>query len=455
MSYQIDDGAGLAVIAGGALINLNAAAKGTGLNGNPTPIVRTAESENGKVHMKIAAWGSNNLHPQDRLKLIEADTELPSLLDLKKRMLVGMGVGVFKITGYDPKTHNEQLERVGPLTAPEAYRFLSSINTLKWVEEAATDNEVFFNVMPEMVMGHGFKKIVGVYHQEAPFCRWEEMDRNGIINRCYINGNWERYDSQLTEEVVAYDPWATDPRQWIRDNAPRGNFIYPSYYSTPGKTYYQLPHFEGFFKSGWYDVAQAIPQFKKWMLKNQMSLRYHVEIEQGWWETQYPGFNDMKPEAKRKIMGDELQKFNDFLTGVEKAGKSLLSGMTWDEEKGSMYSSWKITVLADPQKDGKYLEDSSEASKHKLRALGIDPAIVGAGPGRDQGSAGSGSDKWAAIKIYLAALNPRRRVLLEPLQFIFDYNGWTDAGLVPRFIDHELFSTATASDKTPSPNPTA
>jgi hypothetical protein len=155
-------------------------------------------------------------------------------------------------------------------------------------------------------------------------------------------------------------------------------------------------------------------------------------------------------------MNDELTKFNNFLTGSKKAGKNLMTFMDLDIDAKQYKGFWKVTVLKNPNSDGEYIEDSKEASMHKLRALGLDPTIVGLGPGRDNGSAGSGSDKWAAIKIYLAGLTPMRQTLLDPLEFIFEYNGWKERGVVPRFVDHALFYTQTASEKSEqndNPNP--
>ncbi|MOA12613.1 hypothetical protein D3C78_1326240 [compost metagenome] len=83
-----------------------------------------------------------------------------------------------------------------------------------------------------------------------------------------------------------------------------------------------------------------------------------------------------------------------------------------------------------------------------MRALGIDGTLVGDGPGKKMG-AGSGSDKRIAYNIYCSLLQTHRDKLLKPLDFIADFNGWTDRlqGLKFRFRDIRL-ETLDKSHKT-------
>ncbi|HMT30417.1 MAG TPA: hypothetical protein PKD91_14175, partial [Bacteroidia bacterium] len=54
---------------------------------------------------------------------------------------------------------------------------------------------------------------------------------------------------------------------------------------------------------------------------------------------------------------------------------------------------------------------------------GVDPAIIGMTPGKGIG-AGSGSDKRIAFNVYVSLCQADRDIILEPLNFIRDYNGW-------------------------------
>jgi len=71
--------------------------------------------------------------------------------------------------------------------------------------------------------------------------------------------------------------------------------------------------------------------------------------------------------------------------------------------------------------------------------LDLDPTLVGDSPGKNMGS-GSGSDKRVAFNAKVALLNPHRELLLEPLYFIAEYNGWKAKypRLEFKFIEVEL-----------------
>lgn len=440
-----------AVISSGALINLNMAST-QGAKGSAPTLLYHESPEYGKVNGVIAAWGTNNLYPQDRIALIERDTELPTLIDWKARTLQGAGMLPYEVIGYDD-FGNEQL-RPAPDKVPEALAFLRKRATKRWLREASVDHMFFLNTFAEMILSRNREQIVHIGHQEATDSRVEVMDSTGRIPRVWLNGDWKNYRDINTRIRPAIDcRGAIDDVDELRSRNDGYNYIYLSAYPTPGKKYYQMPHHDGFFSSGWYDVGQAIPEFKKFLMKNQMTIKYHIEIDTQWWEKRYPGFWDtMKDEKRKEIQQNELRKFNELLTGAEKAGRTITSDMEWDIDAKQYKNAWKITPLKGDDMDGKYNEDSREASMHKLRALGIDLTIFGAGPGRDNATSGSGSDKWAAMKMYLASILPMREVLLDPINFIFDYNGWTERGVVPRIVDHPFYMTATASEL-PSQNP--
>lgn len=436
---------GMAVIGSGAIVSLSAVSDRLRSGAAPTVVYRSATAENGKVQGKVASWGTNNLYPQDRVALIEKDTELPQFLDFKARMLAGERLAVFKLEGYDAEGNEILGSATGPL-AMEAIAFVTARNTKKYLSEAAIDFHYFFNVFPELIVSRDRSRITGIFKQEATDCRWEEMDEQGRIKNCWINGNWAQYNDKHTMVLPVIDEWADDATEYVRTHK-SFKFIYPAYYSSPGKKYYQTPLHEGFFTSGWYDVSQAIPEFKKYMMQNQMSIKYHIEIDTAWWPLRFPKWEDMTEKERSDAQDTVLATFNELMSGAKNAKKVLMTFMKHQPGEAQQVSMWRITPINDKKQDGEYIEDSREASMHKLRAMGLDPAIVGAGPGRDNASAGSGSDKWAAIKIYLAGLGAHRNVLLEPIDFIFEYNGWKQAGLVARFVDNKYFNTPTASSK--------
>jgi hypothetical protein len=119
----------------------------------------------------------------------------------------------------------------------------------------------------------------------------------------------------------------------------------------------------------------------------------------------------------------EKKAFEDFLTGNEKAGSSLMIPVENDPITKKVYEGWQIEAVDNKIKDGVYIEDSQEASSHLMFALGVDPTLIGNSPGKGMG-AGSGSDKNAAFNAYISLCQIHQDLILEPLHFIRDYNGW-------------------------------
>ena len=449
MAY--DSSLGVAVHTGGVILTFE---KPKASTIGPKSII-LAEPREGKKGVKkdaeIAQWGDDNLLPQQRVALIKKHTEMPQLLRDKAAWLMGHMVVPAKLKGFDKYLRPEW--EVDVTTVPDAWKWLDSRQFKKYWRESAMDMVTFSNQFPEVIMMPGAdRKKCWLGHQEATDCRLEVCDKNGRINRAFINGDWSDYKDDNTRDLPIIDARKIDDVDLVRKDRSKFNYIYLSSYPQPGDGYYQTPAHDGFFTSGWYAIAMAIPTFKQALMKNQVSAKYHIEIADEYWEKRYPGFwtklTNEERMAKRKV---ELRLIDQILTGAENAGTTITTSMEMNKMSSKYEGMWRITALKGDSMDGEGIEDSREASMHLRMAMGMDPAIVGMGPGRDNASAGSGSDKWAAMKIYLSKIHPERQVLLDPLMFMFEYNGWADKGIVPLVIDPPILQTGTASEL---PNPT-
>lgn len=397
-----------------------------------SPIIKESASAD-----LVAPWGDGNDFPQQIISLGGKNPEIPVLLDNKARVTYAKGVFAAKIIDYD-KVGNEILEVIDD---PEIKKWFRVSNFNKYLIEALTDFYWFFNAFPELIISRDRSMITQIVLNAAENCRWQKMGKDGFSKKIYVNANWPnaKAGDPETTEIPVIDPYSVDKVEELRAAANLFKVVYPITYPTPGKTYYQLAHWDAFRSSGWLEVASLIPKYKLSKMKNQMSLKYHVEVPYEYWVKRYKDW-ETKPDLKEKRKQEESLRLNKFLTDVENTGKSIMTDYGWDKTLNKEMPGWRIKAI-DQKAEGTGLnEDAAEASSYLMRALGVDPAIVGAGPGKNIG-AGSGSDKRVAFNIYVSLLQTYRDAVLEPLNFVADYNGWFDKyneNLVFRFRETNM-----------------
>lgn len=391
----------------------------TGLKQEPKP---TKINNSSFGSQPWAYWGEDNLFPQNVISDANKSTIISPVLEWKAKALYSGGL-VYGTVETDVDSGEEVLTPIQDDDI-EAWLKMSGIN--KQLIRMATDYYWFYNVFPQLILSKD-KSIVAAMHVEsAAFHRWQKKteETNWQIKKCYLNGDWERKGNlenciELPVLDLLYDGVGK-----LKSRKDGDIFVYPLSYPTPGRIYYSLAAWNSIRDSGWFDVAKSIPLFKKNLMKNQVSIKYHVEVADWYWGWKYPGFDNKPPKERKEIVEKELEKFNDIMTGEDNVGKTLMTTTRTDVHGGKGMPGITINAVDDKLKDGVYIEDSQEASSHHYSALGVDPTLVGVSPGKKMG-AGSGSDKRVAFNIYLNSCKTDQDLILEPLNFIAEYNGWT------------------------------
>jgi hypothetical protein len=369
-----------------------------------------------------APWGDDNLFPQNIVQAASRSTELPALLDWKSRAAQGKEVLPFT-RKYDP-VKNKIVDTY--VDDPEIFRFLTSIQTKRYFREAFNDFFWFWNVFPDVIKSSGLDNLAYLGVHEATDCRWGKQNDKGVIEQCWVSPNWG--NGTVTKENAdihpVIDPYSYSNIEKLKADNNIKRFVYPISYPSPGKKYYQLAPWDGFRTSGWMAIAEKVPMFKDAKMKNGMHIQYLIKIPTTYWATVYENWDDKTEDQKNACKLETLNKINAKLTNVDNAGKSILNEVGYAAD-GTILPGWDIEIIGDGSKEGAYIEDSQEASAHLRVALGLDSTLVGSGPSKGMG-AGSGSDKRVAFNMYCALQNPYRDVVLEPLHFIAQYNGWKD-----------------------------
>jgi hypothetical protein len=368
---------------------------------------------------EIAFWGDDNLFPDKVKNDIRKNTILSNGILWKTNALVSGGL-VYGKQEYDA---NGNVKLVPDGKNKEINEFLFNTNIKRFLRETAFEYYTYWLAMPEVILDAGRSKIVALSCNETKWCRFKKD--GGKKQLAYINTNWEFGKPTDTEtiKVPCIDPYFNPVGQIQKGSGYK--FIIPIMGLDNGQAYYPVAPWNSARESGWVDVANEIPKFKKNLMKNQMSIKYHVMIPNNYWERVFLDWKSISAEERKKRKQDEFQTFKDVFSGAEKAGNALFTEFLVDERNGKDYSTWKIEAIKEPMKDGMYIEDSHEASMHIYTALGIDSTLVNT-PSKGGLGAGAGSDKREAFNMYMATVKPDQDLILEPLEIVKRYNGWDD-----------------------------
>lgn len=362
-----------------------------------------------KLHGPFVPWGSNNRLPFEMAKIVRSSTVLAPAMNKMARLLYGDGVK-YQFLENDEK---------GKPTWVDAYD--SEIED--WMEES--DINTYFrnackyyyhyeNVFVGLQTNLKKDRVTRLWTERTEQVRYAWQDDDGYIPHAYISANWKlTNDITRALKIPILDPSYTLESQIASTRGAR--FILPLSQedASPDEMFYTTPSWYSAVLSKWVEFAKSIPEFKAAMMKNQIALKYHVEIDSRYWAMKYgdrwDGFSEKERESAIRTT---MEEFNANMTGTDKAMNTLVTHAISEGDK--QINLWKITPIDDKVKSGVYIEDSQEASSHLLYALGCDPALIGSGPGKQFGS-GSGSDKNAAYNIFMMEAKPIHDSLLRPI----------------------------------------
>ena len=363
-------------------------------------------------------WGDNNLFPQEDLNDLAYNSV--ALRALEKRKNVHYGRGIAAYTEVPDDTNKETGVKRVPITLKSHPKILEFFRVNR-VNIQQLDNigalEIFANSWIEFIPNKERTEINKVFVKDPAYCRNGIMNPNsGRIEKMFYSANWDGTAEPV--EIPMFDPAKYDGTKY-KDS----KFIYPLFYKSFNRSYYHLAVWNGVRQNGWMSIANKVPQLKKAIMENQMTIKYHIEIPDDYFTNRYPSkdFTDAQREQKRQ---DKIVELNDFLSNVENSGKAIVTLSYWDKVARAAFPGWKFNVIDNKLKDDAYLPDSQAANSEILFAIGVDPSLIGSGmPGAKLG-AGSGSDKREAFWMLNAEMGPYRAISLDWLYFVRDFNKW-------------------------------
>lgn len=398
----------------------------------------TANSETSvtpiKVEVKnkvgeIASWGANNDYPQKVIKTIKLSGSGSSALRFLRKAHYGNGLVL--MTNAPDENGKKSPKLVDIQEYPEINTFFKQSQIPRFYKEIIADLEWFSIAFPEYILSNNFQKITRVKRQKTAWCRFEIMnEESGLIENVYISEKFGKEsvatDSPYISKVPLIDSYwtAEEVREYCKINKIY-KFIRPVFYPLIDEAYYPEAEWHAVVNNGWIDVANSVPEYKKNIFENQVSIKYLIEVDERYFETIYSqDWKDYTVDERIKIRQGLIDGINESLVGNKNAAKSIQS-MKFVDEKGITQSALTITAIDDKLKDGSFLPEAEASNSEILFALGVDPTLIGAGiPGGKLG-AGSGSDKREAFTILQALKKTDRETTLEPYEFISAYNAWS------------------------------
>jgi len=388
------------------------------------PKPRTLKDPDASKTSEISNWGDDNNYPQWVLEQIKDVTLVEPILDWKARALYsgGLAYGVLTVD----ENGEEQFRRI---IDSEIEQWLESTDIHHYIERTTINFYTFWQAFAQLTQGKGGNKIVYLTPLDTPAARYQKKaTKPSYIKKLYYSPDWEKYNdkSKEVEKFDLYNPIFSDLEAWKK--IPNHQFAFTISSPTPGRAYYQKAPWHVILTT-WIPIARAIPEFKKALLKNQLTIKYIIKVPEWWWSHKYKDWERKTEKQRLEIFKKEKEEFEKFFKG-ERQGNSLMYTQK-DSNPAKKYSEWEVTVIDDKVKTGMYIEDSQEADAHIFKNLGVDPTLFGNGSGKDRSGAGSGSDKRVAWNNYIMMTKPHQDKILAPLQLIARWNGW-DQRLAPK-----------------------
>ena len=380
---------------------------------------------------EYAYWGSTNRYPEDALDIIGKTGVLSTGLNYKCRCCYGQGVLPMTLAAVD----EDGKPAYQPVNNREVLNYLRGYSFRNYHTTAFRDLIKLGNCFPVFVFDQTGEKILRVDALNARHCRLS-TDKTKLV----IFGNYAlTFPDDQAPVIDVLDE--NDPALHLQILKAQGKLkgrcvAFPrirNYFSN--NDFYALPDWDTAWRSGWIEVAHKIPTFLKKAYKNAMSLMWHIQIPDTFWEARFPKEKYESTKVREDAINKYLDDFEENLTSEENPAKSLITGFSLNEN-GKAEEKWVIERLENSIKAEDRLSTSAAANSEILFSLMVNPSVLGAGlPGGPySGNAGSGSNIREGLLVSLILNYIEKQQVLDPIELMFEFNGIHDIELVYRNI---------------------
>lgn len=400
----------------------------TGILDEPGGTLRTMPVP-GMDNDRYVPWGYDDQLPFELVRLVGSDEVTAQNKLFNVITCYGAGVRFRTAGGCAGDTE-------APAQLREAREWAFRQSMPAYFLDQVTDMKYFFFSVAVLILSRDGSRVNRIRHKEACYCRMAQADRRGHIPYVYY-ANWRDGQARAggVERIPVLDerdPYGDLMRLMGREAGRDGRkgkpgrgrkFAVLLRFPTAGCQYYPVPYWSAMLRGGSYDEKRLISTAKRAKLRNHTSVKYQVEVEQGYWAKICREEFLTDPEQIRERVRREKENIRDFIAGVENSGKVWISSFFIDPN-GREIHDVRITRIDTGKEGGDWDEDVQAAANTICYADNTHPNLVGAVPGKSQNN-NSGSDKRELFTMKQALEIAFHDLLLLPLQLVARYNGWT------------------------------
>ncbi|MDR0830038.1 MAG: phage portal protein [Prevotellaceae bacterium] len=378
--------------------------------------------------IKLLSWGKNNDFPQWADKIITSTSVLNSGLKFIRNFTLGQGLMACKVESFD----SDGNEILIPYPDPKPQEIINSRKIRRFQELSARDFFKFGSSAIQLLFNEKADAIVGLNTLNAYFWRLSERNENGL-EKCVISGKFPDSPGKNEYEdlnvLLEYDPELDLDIRKAGKNADKSVVIMIRD-SWSNRDTYSEPIWLSAYLAGWIDIAKEIPKYLQKVYKNQATWKWHIQIPYSFWDKKFPEseFDNTKDrEAAIQLFMDDIE---ESLLGTKNAEKPIFTYYSVNELNGKIEEEWKITPLDNKSKESDKLVTSAAANSEILFALMINPNVLGAGmPGGTYAGNQGGSNIREAFLVNVANAWVDRQNLLDPIEVMLRYNGYSDVAI--------------------------
>lgn len=370
-----------------------------------------------------ALWGSNNNLPLEIIDAIQKDEVIFQSNEFNKASHYGNGLNYYK-----------EIRTKGGME--KDYTSIAEVDD--WIEENNAnalflefieDYESLGNRVPAMILNRGRNYIARMERKQASWCRWKKQNPDTRkIETLLYNSDWRYMNKEWIQEIPVLNVF--DPINDLLARAEKGKapeFIYRTKCFTSNRYYYDLANVEVLINSGNLEMIDMLKAAYKSLTKNSLGVAWHIEPTEDYCKRRVSAsdLNKWETDAafRTTILNAIKKEVDDWLTGPENQGKSLLVPKFRNPRTGEFESGITITQLDDKIKQDKWLPNMQQYHAENYRAMGVDPSNTGISNKND--GMNSGSEKKNAFFNQKATLGIDRIHTLMPFQFVARFNQWT------------------------------